>query len=147
MYRRFSKRRRLRALAVALIDRAEWGPPTYLDAPVNARQPGICAACSGEIAVDDEIARARVGPFSDNVQTFVHWRCPSFWSLLSETIEVYDDKIITKINPDGRGVASGCGHTVVGGPVYLVRKPISLISTGHSEWFCEECVTQGSKDE
>lgn len=142
-FRRFSKRRRRAALVVALIDQLEWGAPEVLDAPVVARQPGICPACSASIHVGDEIVLARVGPPHANVQTFVHHRCPSFWDLLADTIEEYDDKIITKINLRGRGVASGCGHTVVDGPVYLVRSPVSLGRERHSDWYCERCVTPG----
>lgn len=146
MFRRFSKRRKARALIVALIDRVEWGGPSFLQPPIAAREFGICTACSGEINIGDQIALARVGPASNNTQTFVHWQCPGFWSLFSDTLEVYDNSVISKINKFGRGNASGCGHDVTGKPVYLVRKPQSLVFDRHSDWFCEDCVTQGSQE-
>jgi hypothetical protein len=140
-FRRFSRRRQRAALLVALLDRLEWGPPVVLTAPTSAAQDGICVACGSQILRNDEIVLARVGPPHQNRQTWVHEVCPSFWVLLAETIERYDDKIISKINREGRGVASGCGHRVTGQPVYLVRRPVSLAEASHSDWYCEACVT------
>lgn len=140
-FRRFSKRRQRAALLVALLDRLEWGPPDVRTAPGPASQDGVCAACGSRIVTGDQIVLARVGPPDQNRLTWVHHRCPSFWALLAETIERHDDKIISKINQEGRGVASGCGHHVTGQPVYLVRRPVSLAESGHSDWYCEVCVT------
>jgi len=140
-FRRFSRRRRRAALVVALLDRLEWGPPEVLAAPTVASQDGICPACGWLIGVGDEIGLARMGPPQLNRQSWVHATCPSFWDVLAATVEVRDDKIITKINPAGRGRASGCGHDVTGKPVYLVRRPVSLVEPNHSDWFCEACVT------
>lgn len=142
-FRRFSRRRRLRALLVALLDEREWGSPEVVGEATVARQEGMCPACGGIIYVGDDIVLARVGPPVDNRQTHVHVTCPDPWFLLERTIEVHDDKIITKINNVGRGHASGCGHDVTGRPVYLVRRPVSLRVTNHSDWYCEACVTPG----
>lgn len=144
-FRRFSRRRQLRALVVALLDEREWGRPLLIGEPTVARQEGVCSACGGVIHASDGIVLARVGPPADNRQTFVHEFCPDPWFLLERTIEVHDDKIITKINQVGRGRATGCGHDVDGRPVYLVRRPVSLAVTDHSDWFCEDCARPGRR--
>lgn len=138
-FRRFSKRRQRAALVVALVDRVEWGPPVRLTASVAAGQDGLCVACGTAFDVGDEIVLARHGPADQNRQSWIHDRCPSFWSALARTVEEYDSKIITKINREGRGRASGCGHDVTDRPVYLVRRPVSLSDPRSSDWFCEEC--------
>jgi hypothetical protein len=137
-----SKRRRTRALLVALIDRVEWGPPRSLDRPVElATKVGACPACSTVIDVGDEIQSVRVGPLDAPIETWVHVTCPPWWEIVSDLIEDYDDLIVTQVVPEGRRVAS-CGHNVGGGPVYLVRHPTSLREHNHSYWLCEGCVTR-----
>lgn len=128
---------------MALLDQLEWGPPVPVTAPVFATQDGLCPACGSVIRRDQEIVLARYGPPVENRQTWVHHVCPSWWSLLADTIEEYDDKIITKINQVGRGVARGCGHDVTGSPVYLVRRPVSLTQPRSTDWYCEGCAQPG----
>lgn len=140
-FRRFSRRRQLRAFVVALIDRLEWGPPEALADPIVATSDGTCVACGTRIWAEQLIVLAAVGPSDQRRHTFIHWTCPDAWAILASTVEQYDDKIISKINPAGRGRASGCGHDVTDRPVYLVRRPVSLNVAGHSDWFCEACVT------
>lgn len=142
-FRRFSKRRQRAAIIVALADRLEWGTPERLGFPRPAVQEGLCVACGTAFDVGAEIQLARYGPFSENRQTWVHGTCPSVWDSLARTVEEYDSKIVTKINREGRGRASGCGHDVTDQPVYLVRRPVSLREPGNSDWFCEDCARPG----
>lgn len=146
-FRRFSRRRQLRALAVALLDRVEWGPPIVCGYPLPAQQDGICAGCGSAIDRGQRIVPALYGPPGLQSSTFVHETCPDLWQVLDETVERYDDKIITKINLAGRGRAAGCGHDVEGQPVYLVRRPVSMRHANHSGWHCEACVTPQTKEE
>lgn len=142
VFRRMSKRRRTRALLVALIDRAEWGPPRPMAAPVTlATKIGSCPACSTVIDVGDEIEAALVGPPGASFEAWIHASCPNWWDVVRDIIEDYDELIVTKVIPEGRRVAS-CGHNVGGGPVYLVRNPVSLLDDNHSYWLCEGCVTR-----
>jgi hypothetical protein len=145
-FRRFSKRRQRAALVVALLDRLAWGPPRPRTAPWSAGQNGICVACGAFVLVGEEIVLADYGPPADRYQAWVHHRCPDLWDVLAATVEAYDDKVITRINPAGRGRASGCGHTVQDRPVYLVRRTIPLDEPNHSDWFCEACVTPGREE-
>lgn len=138
-FRRFSKRRQRAALLVALADRVEWGPPERVTGSLRATQEGLCVACGTAFDVGTDIVLARYGPRDDNRQTWVHDACPSVWDALARTVEEYDSKIVTKINREGRGRASGCGHDVTGQPVYLVRRPVSLNDPHSSDWFCEDC--------
>jgi len=129
-------------MLVALLDRVEWGEPEVIAGTRTiARQDGVCFDCGGDIGVGDDIVLARVGPSDQNRQSYIHVVCPDLWELLALTVERYDDKIITKVNPVGRGRAAGCGHDVEGRPVYLVRLPVSLRDPNHSYWYCEACVT------
>jgi hypothetical protein len=137
-FRRFSKRRQRAAILVALADRVEWGPPVRVAAPVVARQDGLCVACGTAFDVGDEITLARYGPAQLNRQTWIHEVCPSVWDSLARTFENYDGKIVTKINREGRGRAY-CGHDVTDQPVYLVRRPVSLVDPRSADWFCEDC--------
>lgn len=142
-FRRLSRRRQRAALVVALLDRLQWGPPVPLGGEYQvAKQEGMCVGCGSPIQLEDLIVLARYGPEWANYQTFVHLRCPDYWRLLERTVEARDDKIITRVNKVGRRRASGCGHDVEGKPVYLVRRPVGLDQPNHSDWFCEECVTQ-----
>lgn len=138
-FRRFSKRRQRAALVVALLDRLEWGEPEALTAPTLASSDGLCVACGAAIHRDDEIVLARYGPRADNREAWVHHVCPDWWTLLARTVEEHDDKIITRIQKIGRGRASGCGHDVDGSPVYLVRRPMSLVDRRCADWYCEGC--------
>lgn len=144
-FRRFSRRRQRAALVVALLDRLEWGEPEVLTAPMHATQAGVCVACGSTIDVHDEIVMASYGPRGENRQVWIHHVCPDPWTLLAATVEEYDDKIVTKINQRGRGRASGCGHDVTDRPVYLVRRPVSLVRSDSSDWYCEACVTPGGE--
>jgi hypothetical protein len=147
-FRRFSKRRQRAALLVALLDQLEWGAPEYQTAPMRATQDGFCVLCGTSIVSGrDDIVFARYGPRDERYQTWVHTKCPYLWDVVAGTIERYDDKIITKINRQGRGCASGCGHDVTNRPVYLVRRPVSLDEPDHSAWFCETCVTPGNEED
>lgn len=143
-FRRFSKRRQRAALAVALLDQLEWGDPEVHTAPGYASQDALCVACGTQITANvDEIVLATYGPRSQNRKAWIHHVCPSPWEVLARTVEEYDDKIVTRINPAGRGRASGCGHDVEDQPVYLVRRPRSLADPRSADWFCERCVTPG----
>lgn len=145
-FRRFSKRRQRAALVVALLDRLEWGEPEVHTAPGFAMQDALCVACGSLITSGvDEIVLATYGPRAQNRKAWIHHVCPSPWEVLARTVEEYDDKIITRINPAGRGRASGCGHEVHGTPIYLVRRPRSLADPGSADWFCERCVTPGEE--
>jgi hypothetical protein len=143
-FRRFSRRRRRAALVVALLDRLEWGPPEVRTDAMDATQDAVCPACGTDVVVGDRIVLARVGPPASNHNAWIHETCPSYWDVLARTVERYDDKIITKINPAGRGRAAGCGHVVADEPVYLVRRPVPLSEPNHSNWYCEDCVTPRS---
>lgn len=138
-FRRFSKRRQRAAILVALADRVEWGPPVRITASLLATQEGFCVACGTAFDVGTEITLARYGPPDQRRQAWVHEVCPSVWDALARTVEEYDSKIVTKINRQGRGRASGCGHDVTDQPVYLVRRPVSLSQSTCSDWFCEDC--------
>lgn len=145
-FRRFSKRRQRVALLVALLDRLEWGEPEVRTAPGRATQDALCVACGSTItAYHDEIVLARYGPPDQNRLTWVHHVCPPTWEVLARTVEEYDDKIITRINPAGRGRASGCGHDVTDRPIYLVRRAVPLSDPRCADWYCERCVTPGEE--
>lgn len=144
-FRRFSKRRQRVAMLVALLDRAEWGPPQPLGPETRAAQRGVCVGCGAPIGRGERIVSARYGPPDENRQTWVHARCPDPWGVLATTVERYDRQIIVKINPQGRGRAS-CGHDVTNEPVYLLRRPVSLATPNSSAWVCEPCAAPGGDD-
>ena len=141
-FRRWSKRRRARALIIALADRLEWGPARRVsETVIEARTDGVCPDCGTLIRRGTSIVKALHGPPDAETETWVHAWCPSVWQSISEVLEEWDDLVITRINTEGRQRAS-CGHDVNGQPVYLVRRLVSLTNFDHSYWVCESCVTR-----
>lgn len=132
-------------MIVALLDRERWGAPRPQTGPTVASSEGLCVGCGTAFYVGDEIVLADYGPPSSRYQSWIHETCPDPWELLALTIERYDDKIVTKIQRQGRGRASGCGHVVDDRPIYLVRRPVPLDAPSHSAWYCELCVTPGGE--
>lgn len=140
-FRRWSKRRQAKTLLVALADRLEWGRPERTGSLVDAKSDGVCIDCGTLIRRGESIQRALYGPPDERAETWVHGWCPTVWQAITGVLENWDDVIITKIQSEGRRVAS-CGHDVDGQPVYLVRRAVSLAEPGHSYWLCEGCVTR-----
>jgi hypothetical protein len=145
-FRRFSKRRQRAAMLVAALDKLEWGQPTPKTNPTRAYADGLCVACGTIFHEGEQIVLVGYGPKRPNYNGWAHDYCPNVWLSLGRTLERYDDKIITRIQQEGRGRAD-CGHLVEGKPVYLVRQPVSLDSDAHSKWTCESCATAGGSEE
>lgn len=140
-FRRLSKRRRTRALVVALLDRLEWGAPQTVSGAMPATRDGMCPACGSPYSVGVDIVLLSYGPADGRVLSWGHETCPDLWSVLDDLRESYDDLIVTRVSHEGRNRAS-CGHDVSTGPVYLVRRAVSLTDHDHSRWICEECATR-----
>lgn len=134
-----SKRRRMRALCIALIDHKQWGPPRRTGPTKVATQQGWCPACSTVISVGDVIDLAHRGPLDAPMVEWVHRTCPDDWDILRDLIEEYDELVVTAVFPEGQRDAT-CGHRVAGSPVYRVRRLVSLLSDNHSYYLCKDCV-------
>lgn len=126
---RLSKRRQLRTMLVAALDRLEANQP-YIQFPLRGGKmrisdhPGWCRVCGLTWEAGDLID---IGVWPDGAREWMHVKHPDLWQALRDNLEVDDGVLITWA---GEGQGPQEGRLTVG-----LRRPQSRIDSGqHTDY-------------